>query len=166
MTTDWLVNSNFGRICRIFGTAVDSANSNFGWSSLGKPADDGDSAPAGVAEGAPLSPARTRSGRAVLKVLRTSSSSAALAASAAALISAKRAAFCSSHCSLLGLGGVRSLRPHCGSRGWGRDCRPRVAPRVAHRGVCGQCERPVCAARKIVCLLDFLAREDRPNATR
>jgi hypothetical protein len=54
MTTDWLVNSNFGRISRIFGTAVDSANSNFGWSSLGKPADDGDSAPAGVAEGAPL----------------------------------------------------------------------------------------------------------------
>ncbi len=35
MTTDWLVNSNFGRI---FGTAVGSANSNFGWSLLGKPA--------------------------------------------------------------------------------------------------------------------------------
>jgi hypothetical protein len=64
MTTDWLANSSFGRFFWIFGTAVDS---NFGWSSLGKPADDGDSAPAGVAEGAPLLPVRTRSGRAVLK---------------------------------------------------------------------------------------------------
>jgi hypothetical protein len=38
MTTDWLANSNFGRIFLIFGTAVDPANSNFGWSFLGKPA--------------------------------------------------------------------------------------------------------------------------------
>jgi hypothetical protein len=90
MTTDWLVNSNFRRILLIFGTAVDSANSNFGWSSLGKPA-------------------------------RLP-------------------------------GAVDSLARGAGGAGVGTAC--------------GQCERPVCAARKIDCLLDFLAREERPNATR
>ncbi len=45
---------------------------------------------------------------------------------------------------LLGLGGVRSLRPHCGSRGWGRDCRPRG---VAPPGRSLRCVWPVCAAR-------------------
>jgi hypothetical protein len=147
MTTDWLVNSNFGRICRIFGTAVDSANSNFGWSSLGKPADDGDSAPAGVAEGAPLLPARTRSGRAVLKDLQD-----------LLLLSGPCGIRCGAHLRkarsvllqplllagarerelrLLGLGGVHSLRPHCGSRAGGGTAGPAGPP-----GVSGPSVRP------------------------
>ncbi len=143
MTTDWLVNSNFGRIFLVFGTAVDSANSNFGWSSLGKPARlpgavDSLPPPRRAASALMMGtarllawrkarPCRRRAPAAAVRssrILRTSSSSAALAASAAALISAKRAAFCSSHCSLL----VR----HCGSRGWGWDSL--------------RCVWPVCAA--------------------
>jgi hypothetical protein len=119
MTTDWLVNSNFGRICLVFGTAVDSANSNFGWSSLGKPARlpgavDSLPPPRRAASALMMGtarllawrkarPCRRRAPAAAVRssrILRTSSS-AALAASAAALISAKCAAFCSSHCSLL-----------------------------------------------------------------
>jgi hypothetical protein len=59
---------------------------------------------------------------------------------------------------------LHALAPrHCGSWGWGRDCRPRRAPRFAHCSLCGQCVRPVCAARKIVSILVFFGTYRSPK---
>jgi hypothetical protein len=60
------------------------------------------------------------------------------------------------------LGAVNSLARGAGRAGGG-TAGPAGPPRSLI-AVCVASVSPVCAARKIVCLLDFLAREDRPNA--
>jgi hypothetical protein len=89
-----------------FGTAIGSANSNFGWSSFGKPA----RLPAAVNSHSCFAECRPASPPALLLVCVHGA--CPLARTSKDLAGAR----------------VRSIREHCGSRGWGRDCRPPKAP--------------------------------------